>query len=346
VSGAELVYYESASINAISKPPTVSATVSTYELGPSQNQASEDNLVCSFDNGPEPTSCASAARTPGAVASGGSYLNATIPSICGHSATTLVNGHHTDIAPGEGFLSLTQPRGLGSDPVEINTDDGLLTAVVAYCNRGGVSWPNRLLFFNEDASFYAAAPFDTFEWGQTGFDYPGRNGITNLEAAGNSVVVTTLAAFPGDPGCCASGLATVRATPSDGQISLDAIEPATAGPCHANEAIHLLRTETFDLAICSSSTTATYHGTNRSDNSSISIPVCRSQAGEIEIWTAVNEGFRYEINLPADRFVSLNENPYQLQVFSPTGAPIASEKLQWASGSDVAVAHDCDPNEA
>lgn len=170
---------------------------------------------------------------------------ASIPAMCLHPATTLVDGEDTSLAENEGVFALRDalPSGEPAHIEGVPSDSGPLTVVVARCNGGGVSWPDAVLFFSAGAEFYggtflsaptvedAAPATGSWEgaWDAVGASGPGREGVSAIALDRDAVVVTTSVELPDDGACCPSGEAEVRLVPSGGQIEVDGITRTDPG---------------------------------------------------------------------------------------------------------------------
>jgi pimeloyl-ACP methyl ester carboxylesterase len=146
---------------------------------------------------------------------------ASIPAMCRHDATTLVDGEAGSLGDTEGVFELwrTLPDGTPSMVSPVPSEAGPLTAVVAHCNAGGVAWPNPVLFFAPGGEFHAATDlFTGFDWEAEGLWGPGRDGVSAITLDGDEVVVTTSALTEDDPECCASTTATVRLGVGGGEV--------------------------------------------------------------------------------------------------------------------------------
>ena len=131
--------------------------------------------------------------------------NASLPGLCSHPPTVLVDGIDPNADPG--FLaldrdSLTRP---------VPSDVGPLTALIANCSAGGVGWPSLLMFFGAGGEYVASSLLlEEADWASAGLDGPARSGIQRLEVTPTGVLVDTSASLPWDFACCASGTARLE----------------------------------------------------------------------------------------------------------------------------------------
>lgn len=217
-----------------SSSPTTSAVVATTELATTTVPASSTST----------TSATTTTTVPAPTSPTFDELEgASIPGMCTHESTTLVDGKDPNLEPQDGVFELqsTLRRDGSSGTVEgIPSEAGPLTAIVATCNAGGVSWPNPVLFFAPGGEFYAATFLDgpdgtggtltsewDAQWEAAGAVAPARDGIISIERAGDAVTVVLDAEMAGDASCCPSGRVTVTVRPVDGTIEL--VDIALAG---------------------------------------------------------------------------------------------------------------------
>jgi pimeloyl-ACP methyl ester carboxylesterase len=135
--------------------------------------------------------------------------SAPVPALCVFPAGRLVGG----VLPG-------QPASAGIPPTLVNNSGGAPlaafgdldgrgaadAAAAVNCNAGGVSWPDHVVFWA--AGRDGPTVLGAYQMGDAVGD--ARNGTTRITwTKGATVVVDTLAARPGDGGCCASGRARV-----------------------------------------------------------------------------------------------------------------------------------------
>lgn len=185
-----------------------------------------------------PTASLPPSDTPPATAPGWDLIaSASIPSLCGHPPTTLVDGKHTEIAEGQGFFELLQGLESGAPGFVSGlpgAEVGTLTAAVASCSAGGVGWPNVIVLFSPGGAFYGAGDLTLDEqasnWNVEGMAAPGREGVTELRVEGMSLVVTVRALVDSDAECCPSAVAEVRAHAEAGRLTVDEITRIDAGP--------------------------------------------------------------------------------------------------------------------
>jgi len=170
---------------------------------------------------------------------------ASIPALCLHPPTTLVDGEDTTLAPNQGVFELLDalPSGEPAYVEGVPSDAGALTVIVARCNAGGVSWPNAVLFFSSGGTYYGGtflqAPTAEDEapatgswegaWDRVGGTGPGRDNVSTLALDGDAVVLTTTVGLADDGACCPSGEATVRLRPAGGLIEVDDITRTDPG---------------------------------------------------------------------------------------------------------------------
>jgi hypothetical protein len=134
---------------------------------------------------------------------------------------------------GQFELLQTLPDGAPALAQNVPSDDGLLTAVVAVCDQGGVGWPHVVLFFGADGEFRAAAFADgpiaadgqpggawAGAWAEAGATYPARTGTYSIAVEDDVVVIGTSAQTEGDAECCPSGEVTVRMRPNGSTVDL------------------------------------------------------------------------------------------------------------------------------
>lgn len=157
------------------------------------------------------------------------FANAAIPGFCWHPPATLVDGADPAPEAGRGYFRLwrTIPStGATAILPDVPSPAGPLTAVVAACNAGGVSWPNQVLFFGPGGAYVAGTDLmdpdptgatsgdQSFPWEQAwtdeGMYAPARQGIQSMMLDGDEVVFDVLASGPEDAGCCPTMRATVR----------------------------------------------------------------------------------------------------------------------------------------
>jgi hypothetical protein len=162
-----------------------------------------------------------AAMSPGWEA----IANAEVPAMCSHEATRLVNGTDESIPEGHGDFGLhkTLYSGEPGYAVGLQSESGVLTAVVAGCNAGGVGWPHQLLFFDLNGQFVATTDFAEFDWYKLGLDGPARNGIRSLQVVDNLLVVELFAFAPDDGRCCPSALTTAQVAVTTEGVSIKGI---------------------------------------------------------------------------------------------------------------------------
>lgn len=153
---------------------------------------------------------------------------AAIPSICGDQPpTTLVQGRSTAITDRRnGAFELLETLENGQPGVVEgipSNDAGLLTAVVASCDLGGVAWPNVIVFFSSGPEFYASTflediDSDAAQWIVPGPYEPAREGINTVSLAGEQLEVYLDLTGPGDAACCSSYGALAYLNAHDRQV--------------------------------------------------------------------------------------------------------------------------------
>jgi len=155
---------------------------------------------------------------------------AAIPSICGDQPpTTLVKGKSTAIPDRmNGAFELLetlengQPGVLEGIP---SNDAGMLTAVVASCDMGGVAWPNAIVFFSSGPEFYASTfledvDSDATQWPVPGLYEAAREGVNSVSLVGEQLEVFLYVTGPGDAACCSSYAALAYLSAHDKQVSV------------------------------------------------------------------------------------------------------------------------------
>lgn len=146
---------------------------------------------------------------------------ASIPGLCTHPPTTLVDGKDVTLGEYDGYLELLQtlPNGSPAMITVPSNDAGPLTAVVVSCNAGGVGWPDSIAFFEPSGDFYGYHDlFTDLDWESEGMSGPGRNGVGYLAVDGSTLSVSTSATYPSDADCCPSTGASVQLVPRDGTV--------------------------------------------------------------------------------------------------------------------------------
>ena len=216
----------------------------------------------SSTSGPTPTSQPTTTTAPVLSApTWDEFKNASLPAVCAHPATTLVDGKNVSLrnssgadgSPPQGIYELEETlgdvAGGGANPgyvAGLPSDAGPLTAVVVSCNAGGVAWPNDIVAFKPGGIYYdetslnghvTGDSFDTANfvdeagslWTQSGLAEPGRGGVWKLAVEGDKLVVYTMALRPGEAECCATGYAKVTMNASGGKLNIDSVE-VDSGP--------------------------------------------------------------------------------------------------------------------
>ena len=155
--------------------------------------------------------------------------NARVPSLCGHPATTLVNGQNLAIPAGQGTFQLLRTLSDGESAIVRGVpsrDGGSLTAIVAECNAGGVGFPSDLVLFGAGPKVYAESFLDSTKWAALGLAGPARDGITSLRLVGRELEINVDALTPDDPECCPSRAVVVHAHPNAKRLIIDRIVDA------------------------------------------------------------------------------------------------------------------------
>lgn len=141
--------------------------------------------------------------------------NAPVPSLCGHPAGTLVDGVLPGVPENEGGVWL----GFNGDSKVVKGSirpgiDGDLAAVLD-CNRGGVAWPENIVFY--DAAHNILGAVDLYD-----VTRGGREGVRRLWFSGGALVVEVVnIQRKEDAACCGSGSARVRLDlGADGKVSV------------------------------------------------------------------------------------------------------------------------------
>jgi hypothetical protein len=107
--------------------------------------------------------------------------DAPVPSLCGHPAGTLVGGELPGIPENEGHVTLAAPYQAGMIQTGTIRADGDYVAVLS-CSRGGVAWPQNLVFY--DAAKQIIGAFDLYD-----ITKGGRESVGKLAISGRTVVV-------------------------------------------------------------------------------------------------------------------------------------------------------------
>ena len=111
------------------------------------------------------------------------------------------------IAPGDGEAGLTDLAAFG----DITGDDVPEAAVVAYCNAGGVAWPEYVLVYSSGPTLLGSvnlADLTTF---------PERATVSTISYAGGCFDIAWSSTREGDPGCCGT-LDVTASVVFDGQV--------------------------------------------------------------------------------------------------------------------------------
>ena len=154
--------------------------------------------------------------------------SAPVPKLCVFPAGRLVNGVLPGQPPSAG-IPPTLVTGSGGAPLAAFGDlDGRGAAdgaAAVNCNAGGVSWPDNIVFWS--ASVDGPKVLGAYQMGDAVGD--ARNGTTRITYGKGGVVVDTLAARPGEGGCCVSGRARVTLEWDGGKVVATEVEQL-AGP--------------------------------------------------------------------------------------------------------------------
>ena len=135
-----------------------------------------------------------------------SCVNATALLTCAMDHATLTP-MLPGIAPGDGEAGLTDLAAFG----DITGDDVPEAAVVAYCNAGGVAWPEYVLVYSSGPTLLGSvnlADLTTF---------PERATVSTISYAGGCFDIAGSSTRRGDPGCCGT-LDVTASVVFDGQV--------------------------------------------------------------------------------------------------------------------------------
>lgn len=125
---------------------------------------------------------------------------AAIPALCSHAPATLVNGKNQQIGSEAGSYELRRELP-GGQPGMVDglasADAGLLTAVVASCNAGGVGKPSRIELFSSGGRYYAGTDLTEIDWAGIGLNRPADDGVSRIFTNGKLLTVD-LGAIAGD----------------------------------------------------------------------------------------------------------------------------------------------------
>jgi pimeloyl-ACP methyl ester carboxylesterase len=148
--------------------------------------------------------------------------DASIPGVCQHPPTTLVDGVDVTLSADQGVFELlpSLPDGRPGMVRDVPSNDaGPLTAVVVRCNAGGVGWPNSVMFFSDGGRYYGVHDlYEGIDWEGIGLSGPGRDGLQEVTLEDGQVLVFTMAEALDDPQCCPSTSASLRLRARDGRI--------------------------------------------------------------------------------------------------------------------------------
>lgn len=152
--------------------------------------------------------------------------DASIPEMCGHPPTTLVDGRDVTLSEFDGYFELLETLRDGSSGVVqgVPSEVGPLTAVVVSCNAGGVAWPNQIALFGEGGEFYGSTDMSAAAWETLGAYGPSREGVSGVQLVRGEIEVVTDVLMDGDPACCATGSAVLRIRPDNGDIAITSLE--------------------------------------------------------------------------------------------------------------------------
>ncbi|MDU0479205.1 hypothetical protein QVA66_08120 [Staphylococcus chromogenes] len=157
-------------------------------------------------------------------------MSLQLPSLCGHQAGQLVNGElpkNLRTAPGAApNANAKLVKHADGTPLGAYTDingDGKDEAVVAYsCVLGGVSWPERVLIYDNDLNFLA----EFKDWPEP--HTPQRSHIRDIQWQENSVRITCAGWAKNDPAATASRQMQADLTTNDGQPVLTVVSDQPA----------------------------------------------------------------------------------------------------------------------
>lgn len=159
--------------------------------------------------------------------------NASIPGLCGHPPTRLVEGRDVTLPEHAGYFQLLPiiDHGAGARGpgfvTGLTSPGGPVTAVVGSCNGGGVSWPNIIVVFGHGGVFYGTHDLMAgINWDGAGMAAPGRDGVTSITQAGGRLVVNTSAEYAMEPSCCPTGFATITLAVVDHALAVVDFKPS------------------------------------------------------------------------------------------------------------------------
>lgn len=169
-----------------------------------------------------------ALRTAAAGPTWDQIKNASIPAMCSHPPTTLVDGKDVTVGASDGYFELLRTLSNGEPGFVTgvpSADAGPLTAVVVSCNAGGVGWPNSIMFFSNGGKYYGYSDlYEGVDWEGQGMNAPGRDGVMGMWLKGAEVEVYTSAETGNDASCCPSTAALLRLRPGNGRIVVTSLK--------------------------------------------------------------------------------------------------------------------------
>lgn len=145
--------------------------------------------------------------------------SAPVPSLCDHPAGTLVNHELPGIAVIDGYVRLdpttvvaSPTAGPGGTPVR---------AAVVRCNRGGVGWPDNVVFYSDAAQIVGAVELRKVT-------QSGRESVRSITVQGPRFVIAVGGIeLAGEPSCCGTGSATVTVQAKDGSMQVSKLRRVT-----------------------------------------------------------------------------------------------------------------------
>jgi pimeloyl-ACP methyl ester carboxylesterase len=150
---------------------------------------------------------------------------APVPSLCGHRPGTLVNGTLPNIPASQGSVELAGSGRRARNMYATGDLDGDGTgdaAAVLQCSRGGVGWPDWIVFYRPGPKIMGAFDMGSVVGGA-------RDGTTRIAYRDGKIVVDTLDARTSDTGCCPTGRAVVTLRWNGRKIVADSVQHLT-GP--------------------------------------------------------------------------------------------------------------------
>lgn len=177
---------------------------------------------------------------PPASATWDEIKNTSIPSMCGHPPTTLVNGEDVTLGEYDGYFRLTPLLANGQPGLvaDVPGPAGPLTAVVVSCNGGGVGWPAQIAFFAPGGAFHGSTDLaEITDWGSSSLEFAGRDGVEGLSVVDGNLQVVTSAGGGDDPLCCPSGRGVVTISTGGGAISVLSAATVSGAPAAPTPAV-------------------------------------------------------------------------------------------------------------